>query len=77
MTSSNLSMKSNKSSMSSVKSSFFMPQKGPKQSFQATDDVDESFTAQNHCCNQVNQYSIVPKTIFNEILKGVTDVSLD
>lgn len=32
----------------------------------ANEDVDEN--AQRHCCENINQYSFMPKTIFSEIV---------
>lgn len=76
---------SNRSSISSIKSSFLIKgtSKGPtanKQSFQSNndcgyintcEDVEEQLTYNNHCCQRLSEYSLVPKTIFNEIVSGI------
>lgn len=48
-----------------------------KSSFQdgTLEDIDENLSISNHCC--VNEYSIMPKTIFNEIVIGINNVKQD
>eukprot|EP00347_Sterkiella_histriomuscorum_P021086 403335311 len=74
---------SNRSSTCSIKSSFrghvnsrLNTQLGfnNKPSFQegneTNDDVEE-YNNQKHCCDSINQYSLLPKTIFNEIVHEI------
>ncbi|CDW79742.1 nli interacting factor-like phosphatase family protein [Stylonychia lemnae] len=75
---------SNRSSTCSIKSSFLTKQskiginnlqKGSFQDANETNDELEDNT-QTHCCDSINQYSLLPKTIFGEIVNEIHSMSV-
>lgn len=45
----------------------------PKYSFQEINDTNDDVEdiTQRHCCDSINQYSLLPKTIFGEIVNEI------
>mmetsp|Transcript_20223 Transcript_20223/g.19162 ORF Transcript_20223/g.19162 Transcript_20223/m.19162 type:complete len:124 (+) Transcript_20223:549-920(+) len=59
---------SNRSSVSSCKSSFLTK---ANDRIHTGEEMEESLN-EVHCCDNINSYSIIPKSVFSELFQGIT-----